>query len=109
MDVLVSGTGFSPGELVQPVWGYSGPGTGVTQASYFYFNPIGVADASGAVTADFFVPDTAGGVYTVAAVGITSNSVATAQFTVVPRIDIGDSFGSAGSVLNLTGWGLGVK
>ena len=109
IDVLVSGTGFSPGEHVQPVWGYSGPGSGVPQASFYYFNPIGVADASGAVTADFFVPDTTGGVYTVAAVGVTSKLVATATFRVVPRIDIGSSFGSAGTVLNLTGWGLGAK
>ncbi len=109
MDIRVSGVGFTPGEEVQPVWNYSGPGTGVAQASFYYFNPIGVADPTGAVTADFFVPDTAGGVYTVAAVGMTSHSVATAQFTVVPRIDIGSSFGAAGTVLDLTGWGLGVK
>ena len=108
-DVQVSGTGFTPGEKVQPVWNYSGPGTGVPQASYFYFNPTVVADASGSVTTDFFVPDTAGGTYTVAAVGLTSQLVATAPFTVTPRIDIGDSFGSAGSVLTLAGWGLGAK
>ena len=41
--------------------------------------------------------------------GLTSQLVATAPFTVTPRIDIGDSFGSAGSVLTLTGWGLGAK
>ena len=94
---------------MQPVWAYTGPGTGVPQASFYYFNPVGVADANGAVTADFYVPDTAGGTYTVAAVGVTSHLVATAQFTVVPRIDIGSYYGSAGSVLNLTGWGLGVR
>ena len=37
--VFISGSGYAPGETVQPIWNYNGPGTGVAEKSFYYFNP----------------------------------------------------------------------
>src|SRR5579883_1574968 len=65
--VLVTGTGFkaavgtTPGELVKTIWNYKGPGTGVTQNSFYEYNPTVNADASGDVTTSFWVSTAAAG------------------------------------------------
>ncbi|HET9999243.1 MAG TPA: PQQ-binding-like beta-propeller repeat protein [Ktedonobacteraceae bacterium] len=71
----VTGQGYAPGEAVNLLWNYTGPGTGTQVASV-------VAGFAGNITASFNVPTATTGNYKVAAVGATSNSVTQNAFTV---------------------------
>ncbi|HUY79419.1 MAG TPA: hypothetical protein VMV29_22055, partial [Ktedonobacterales bacterium] len=107
--LLLSGSGFTPGEKVEPIWNYTGPKTGVLQKSFYEFNPIAVADATGAVTTSFWVSATAAKSYTVALQGLTSGTVATASYQVTPSVDLGAYVGPTGTTLRLRGWGFAAK
>jgi len=107
--LLLTGSGFTPGEHVEPIWNYTGPGTGVVQKSFYEFNPIVVADATGAANTSFWVSATAAKSYTVALKGLTSGVVATAPFQVTPSVDLGAYVGPTGTTLRLRGWGFGAK
>ena len=53
--VLLSGSGFTPGETVQPYWDY-GTSSALAQRSFYRYTPIVTADSSGNATTDLFVP-----------------------------------------------------
>lgn len=104
--VLLSGSGFTPGETVQPYWDY-GTSSALAQRSFYRYTPIVTADSSGNATTDLFVPTVSSGAGTISLVGLTSGVVDTASFTVVARIDTGAAIAPAGSTLTFAGWGFG--
>ena len=105
--IILTGTGFQGGESVEAVW-YNG-GTQVKMKSFYEFNPIGTANANGAVRVDMFVPDIYGGSHTVGLIGLKSGLLATTSFTVTARLDVGALQAPAGTALNVNGWGFGAK
>jgi uncharacterized repeat protein (TIGR01451 family) len=104
--VVLTGTGFTPGESVQPYWNYGTSGA-VAQKSFYLYNPIVTADGTGTAKADLFIPVVPSGADTISLVGQTSGVVDSAGFTVVPRIDTGAEIAPAGTALTFTGWGFG--
>ena len=106
--LILSASGFKPGETVQPIWAF-GSGSPIPQASFYEYDPQSKVSSSGAALADMWVPDTAGGTYSVALEGLTSGYIATASFTVTPSLDTGSAIAPPGSVLRLGGWGFGPK
>lgn len=107
--LLLTGSGFTPGEQVEPIWNYTGPGKGVIQKSFYEFNPVVVASSTGAVATNFWVSAAAAGAYTVALQGLKSGTVATANYQLTPSVDLGAYVGPTGTTLRLTGWGFGAK
>lgn len=107
--VFMSASGYTPGETVQGIWNYKGPGTGLQEKSFYLFNPNATADANGVVNESLFTPLTITGTYTIAAVGAKSNVVRTATFQSVPSLDLGIYTGQPGTVLRFNGWGLGYR
>jgi uncharacterized repeat protein (TIGR01451 family) len=105
--VLLTGTGFTPGESVQPYWNYGTTGA-IAQKSYYLYNPIVTADSTGTATTDLFVPVVPSGAAAISLVGLTSSAVDTASFTVVPRLDTGAAIAPAGTTLTFVGWGFAV-
>jgi outer membrane protein assembly factor BamB len=103
--LFLAASGYQPGEAVQEIWNYQGPGTGIPQKSFYYFNPIGTANSNGIVDESFNVPLSPVGTYTIATVGLKSNIVKTAQFQLAPALDLGIYIGPPGSVLRFNGWG----
>jgi outer membrane protein assembly factor BamB len=73
--IYVTGQGYAPGETVNMFWNYTGPGTGTQVAS-------AVAGYGGNITASFNAPAASSGGHSIAAVGVTSNSVTQNTFTV---------------------------
>jgi uncharacterized repeat protein (TIGR01451 family) len=104
--VLLTGTGFTPGESVQPYWNYGTTGA-LAQKSFYLYNPIVTAGSNGTVNADLFVPVVPSGAGTISLVGLTSGVVDTAPFTVIARIDTGAAIAPAGTTLTFAGWGFG--
>lgn len=74
-SVYLTGQGYAPGETVNILWNYVGPGTGTTVATV-------TAGYAGNITASFSVPLVQTGNYSVAAVGSSSNSVTQNTFSV---------------------------
>jgi len=107
--VFMNAGGFTPGEKVEAIWNYSGPGTGILQKSFYEYNPTVVADANGNALTSFWVSAAAAGNYGVAAVGLTSGTVAIATYQLTPSVDIGASIGAAGATLRFTGWAFGAR
>jgi outer membrane protein assembly factor BamB len=103
--IFIAASGYQPREQVQEVWNYQGPGTGISQHSFYYFNPIGTADANGVVYESFNAPFATVGTYPIAAIGLKSHIVKTATFQLVPALDLGLYVGLPGSVLRFNGWG----
>jgi uncharacterized repeat protein (TIGR01451 family) len=106
--ILLTGTGFVPGELVQPYWDY-GTATAITMKSFYLYNPIVTADPSGTARTDTFLPVKPGGPHSLSLVGQTSGTVDTAAILLVPRLDAGSVIAPAGTTLQFTGWDLGNK
>jgi uncharacterized repeat protein (TIGR01451 family) len=106
--VTLTGTGFDPGEQVRPNWDINTPNA-VAMKSFYDWNPIVVADASGTARTDIFVPVVIAGGHTISLVGLTSGVVDSSAFTVVPRLDTGSHVAPVGTTLSLTGWDLGYR
>jgi len=104
--ILLTGTGFTPGESVQPYWNYGTSGA-IAQKSFYLYDPIVTASSTGTATTDLFVPTVPSGSDTISLVGLTSGAVDTATFTVTARIDTGAEIAPAGSTLTFAGWGFG--
>ncbi len=104
--IFIAASGYTPGEQVEPIWNYSGPGTGIAQKSFYEFNPIVFADSNGGAQTNFWIPVSPAGAYTIAFVGLTSGVVRLASYQVVPELDLGDYGG--GQTMRFTGWGFGV-
>ncbi len=94
----ISGQGFSPNELVNILWDYTGPGTGTILTSVY-------AGISGTISDSFNVPSNANGMYTVAAVGATSNSVTQNTFTLGNGLTASPATLSPGNSVTVTGTG----
>lgn len=108
MRVHMSGQGFQAGEEVEPYWAYvSASDPGIAQKSFYLWNPIHPAASDGSVATDIFVPVVPAGSYTIALVGLSSGTVDTASFQVVPRLGTGSVIAPAGTTLRLTGWDFG--
>ena len=107
--IFIAASGYQPGEQVQEVWNYQGPGTGISQHSFYYFNPIGTANASGVVYESFNAPFAAQGSYPIAAIGLKSHIVKTATFQLVPDLNIGVYMGLPGTTLRFSGWGFAAR
>ena len=76
--VLLSGSGFTPGESVQPYWNY-GTSSALAQKSFYLYNPIVTARSDGTAQSDLFVPTVPSGAGTISLVGLTSGVVDTAS------------------------------
>jgi uncharacterized repeat protein (TIGR01451 family) len=106
--ITMTGTGFDPGEQVQPNWDINTPNA-VAMKSFYNWNPIVVADSTGTARTDLFVPVVIGGSHTISLVGLTSGVVDSTAFQVVPRLDTGSHIAPAGTTLSFTGWDLGYR
>ncbi len=107
--LFMNASGFAPGENVEAIWNYTGPGTGVVQKSFYEYNPTVKADANGNASTSLWVSATQGGTYTVAAQGLSSGTVATANFTVLASLEPGVYIAPAGTTLRLRGWGFAAR
>ena len=107
--VFLTGGGFTPGESVEAIWDYAGPGTGIIQKSFYEYNPNVVADANGNAVTSLWISAASAGAYTIALQGLTSGTVATATYQLTSSVDLGASIGPAGTTLRLTGWAFGVR
>jgi len=94
--IVVKGSGFGANESVKIYWNYTGPGTGTLEGSP-------VASGTGAFAFKFPTPLTFTGTYTIAAIGQTSGSVATAPFTLLPQIYVSPQAGGPGGKLYIYG------
>jgi hypothetical protein len=94
----ISGQGYSPNELVNILWNYTGPGTGTIVTSVH-------AGTSGSISGSFNVPANANGVYTVAVVGTSSNSVTQNTFTLGNGLAVSPTTISPGNSVTVTGTG----
>jgi outer membrane protein assembly factor BamB len=98
VTVNVNGQGYAPGETVNILWNYTGPGTGtkVTKVK---------AGSSGTVSTRFSVPTAANGAYAIAAVGVTSTSVTQNTFTLGNGLASNPAIASPGTSVTATGTG----
>ena len=87
--IVVKGNGFGATESVKIYWNYTGPGTGTYEIT-------ASADGTGTFSTKFPTPLTFTGTYTIAAIGQTSGSVATAPFTLLPQIYVSPQAGGPG-------------
>lgn len=96
IPITVQGTLYMPNEVVKVYWNYTGPGTGTLQVT-------ATANAKGNFSVDFLRVLAAHGTYTIAGVGQTSGSVATATFTQLPQVYLRPQAGGPGSVTTVQG------
>ncbi len=94
--IVVKGSGFATNENVKIYWNYTGPATGT-------FEITATADGTGAFTTKFPTPLIFTGTYTIAAIGQTSGSIATAPFTLLPQIYSSPQAGGPGGKLFIYG------
>ena len=87
--IVVKGNGFGATESVKIYWNYTGPGTGTYEIT-------ASADGTGSFSTKFPTPLTFTGTYTIAAIGQTSGSVATAPFILLPQIYVSPQAGGPG-------------
>jgi outer membrane protein assembly factor BamB len=97
-NVNVSGQGYTPGESVNIIWNYTGPGTGSTVAT-------SNAGPSGTVEASFIVPSSTNGPYTVAVLGMNSNSTSLNTFTLGNGLVASPATTPPGTKVTVTGTG----
>jgi outer membrane protein assembly factor BamB len=98
VDVNVNGQGYSPGETVDILWNYTGPGTGTTVAQV-------TAGVAGTITGNFTVPTAAPGSCTVAVVGTTSQDATQNTFTVDNSLTENPSTAPPGTNVTVVGTG----
>jgi outer membrane protein assembly factor BamB len=97
-STIVSGAGYTPGEVVNVIWSYSGPGTGKSVATT-------TAGASGLVNVSFNVPTATSGSHTVAVIGATSGSLVKDVFKVQTGLASNPATTPPGSNVTLAGTG----
>ena len=96
IPITVQGLMYAPNEVVKVYWNYTGPGTGSLEAT-------ATANAKGSFSVDFLRVLAAHGTYTIAGVGQTSGSVATATFTQLPQVYLRPQAGGPGSPTTVYG------
>lgn len=79
--ISVNGTNYAANEMVKIYWNYTGPNTGILEATI-------TASNKGNFSTSFLYQLAATGTYTIAGVGQTSGAVATALFTLYPQLSI---------------------
>src|SRR5438477_7333460 len=92
IPITVQGSLYSPNEVVNVYWNYTGPGTGTLEAT-------ATTNSKGNFSVDFLRVLAAQGIYTIAGVGQTSNSIATATFTQLPQAYLRPQAGGPGSAI----------
>jgi hypothetical protein len=97
-SVGISGQGYAPGEAINILWDYHGPGTGTVVAT-------AMAGSSGTFSASFTVPVAANNLFTVAAVGTTSNNINQNSFTVDNSLASSPTTTSPGNNVTVSGTG----
>lgn len=96
IPITVQGSLYSPNEVVNVYWNYTGPGTGTLEAT-------AITNSKGNFSVDFLRVLAAQGIYTIAGVGQTSNSIATATFTQLPQVYLRPQAGAPGSAIAVHG------
>ncbi len=96
IPITVQGLMFAPNEVVKVYWNYTGPNTGSLEAT-------ATANKNGNFSVDFLRVLAAHGTYTIASVGQTSGSVATATFTQLPQVYLRPQAGGPGSPTTVYG------
>lgn len=96
--VNLIGQGYAPGENVQILWNYAGTGTGTNVANV-------TAGYSGNIQGSFTVPVAPNGIYSVAAVGDTSQIVKQNTFTLGNGLAANPSTLPPGTKVTTTGTG----
>ncbi len=99
LSVAIAGQGYVANETVHIIWKYTGPNTGNNVADL-------TAGYSGTIQGNFIVPTAANGVYTVAAIGATSNSITQNTFTLNNSLAANPSSNSPGQSITAVGSGL---
>jgi outer membrane protein assembly factor BamB len=96
--IVVNGKNFGANETVKVYWNYTGPGTGTLEATT-------TTDATGTFSTNFYILDVLSptGNYTMAGVGQTSGTVATATFTLLPQLYVRAQAGGSGSPTTVIG------
>ena len=94
----VTGQGYAPGETVNLLWNYHGPGTGQNVASV-------TTDYDGAFSASFAVPFAINGSYVIAAVGASSNTVTKNNFTIGNGLAVSPVTNAPGQSVTVNGTG----
>ena len=100
---------FSPKRVFDQYGIMAGPGTVVTENSFYYFNPASTADANGVVYMSLFAPTFPTRDYTIAVKGAQSGIIKTANFHLTPSFETGVVIGNSNTVLRLRGWSFGAK
>ena len=96
IPITVQGLLYAPNEIVKVYWNYTGPSTGSLEAT-------ATANKKGNFSVDFLRVLAAHGTYTIAGVGQTSGSVATATFTQLPQVYLRPQAGGPGSPTTVFG------
>lgn len=94
--IFVQGSHYAASETVKVYWNYTGPATGTLVAS-------ATADTTGSFNLKFNIPLSPTGTYTIAGVGQTSGSVATATFLLLPQVYASPEAGGPGAKFNIYG------
>ncbi|HLZ80514.1 MAG TPA: hypothetical protein VKP04_02700, partial [Ktedonobacteraceae bacterium] len=95
-SIRVAGFNFAANEQVNVYWNYNGPGTGTLEVSV-------IADSTGAFATKFKKPLAPTAIYTIAAVGQTSGSVATGTFQLLPQLFLNPQAGGPGTKFDILG------
>ena len=98
VNVQVTGQGYTPGETVNILWNYTGPGTGTNVATV-------TAGFSGTVSASISIPAASNGTYTVAVAGVTSKRVTQNSFTLGNGLASSPAIASPGTNVSVSGTG----
>jgi len=98
VNINVSGQGYAPGETVNILWDYTGPGTGTNVGQI-------TAGVSGTVIGSFTVPTTTTGSYTVALSGATSQDESQSTFSIINSLAANPVSASPGTNVSLNGTG----
>jgi outer membrane protein assembly factor BamB len=96
IPITVQGSLYAPNEVVNVYWTYTGPGTGSLVAT-------ATVNKNGNFSVDFLRILAAHSIYTIAGVGQTSGSVATATFTLLPQVYLRPQAGGPGSPTTVYG------
>ena len=98
--ISVTGANFQANESVQVYWNYTGPGTGTLERT-------AIASGVGAFSVQFPTPLSPTGTYTIAAIGQTSQFVATGTYLLLPEMPVTPLAGGPGSQLTMNGKAFG--
>ncbi len=97
-SIVVSGQGYTPGETVNILWNYTGPGTGTNVANL-------TAGLAGAIQGSFTVPTASNGSYSVGLLGASSGRITQNTFTISNGLAASPTSSAPGTNINAAGTG----